>query len=431
MAIFDTITVGSNRVRIYRVTNRDKPYFKLSYHFAGQWRGKLLRARNRKDGEVARAVARKLAAQLSHSPDVSPDVDANLHTLKAATQALAGFDVPVDAACREYAQARKILGDAGTVLDAARLLRKSTKHSLRAATIPALIEQFLDAHEKDAGPGRYLQDLRSRLRRFATDFQVMIGDVTAPEITTWLRGLGLAPRTRNNFRSIIVTFFRWARSEGYLPRDVTTEAELLKQVATSNEIHIFRADDLSLLIDGIVEMLALAKTDRDQRRWRHCLHYVLIGSFAGVRPYEVSRLTHLNIRFEHNDIEVRPSQAKRTRRRMHRRLTPLQPNLRAWLLQYPPEEEKKLVGSHTRNHVAALVKTLKIEWGHDIMRHSFISNAVALTQNVDQVALWSGNSRKIIYESYLNQVTEAEAKMYFAKMTPARPGNVISIGSHA
>jgi integrase len=425
MPVLDTIAVGNSRVVIYKVTNRGRPYLKLSYHFAGQWKGKLLANNGRKDVDRAKAVARALATKLAKSPKVAPDVDANLSTLNAATQALNGLDVPVDAACREYAQARTILGDSGSLLEAARMFRKSAKRAQRTATVPELVEQYLAALEADGIKGRHLQDTRSRLRKFSGDIKTRIDEVTSADMATWLRGLGVAPRTRNNFRSQLVTFFRWARTEGYLPRDVTTEAELLKTVATTHEIHIFQGDDLSRLVDEIAHQHDEAE-ESDKRRLRFCLHYVVIGSYAGVRPHELSRLTDKNIRFDHNDIEVRAAQAKRTRRRVHRRLTPLQPNLRAWL-EYAPLETGPLIGSHTRNHVAAIVKALGIEWAHDIMRHSFISNAVALTQNVDQVALWSGNSRKIIYESYLSQRTEAEAKAYFAKMPPARSGKIIAM----
>jgi len=425
MPVFDTIVVGNSRVVIYTATNRDKPYYRLSYHFAGEWKSKLLVNRGRKDAERARSVARQLATQLANTPKIAPDVDANLSTLRAATQALGGLDVPVDAACREYAQARTILGDTGSLLDAARMFRKAAKKGVKVATVPELVEQFLAAMEADGIRGRHLQDTRSRLRRFAADCQIRIDEVTSADMATWLRGLGVASRTRNNFRSQLVTFFRWARTEGYLPRDVTTEAELLKTVATTHEIHIFQGDELSRLIDEITQQYVDSE-EADKRRLRFCLHYVLIGSYAGVRPHELSRLTDRNIRFDHNDIEVRAAQAKRTRRRVHRRLTPLQPNLRAWL-EYAPPETGPLIGSHTRNHVAAIVKALGIQWAHDIMRHSFISNAVALTQNVDQVALWSGNSRKIIYESYLSQRTPAEAEAYFSKMPPVRSGKIIAM----
>jgi hypothetical protein len=61
------------------------------------------------------------------------------------------------------------------------------------------------------------------------------------------------------------------------------------------------------------------------------------------------------------------------------------------------------------------------------MRHTAISNLVALTSNVEQVALWCGNSRAEIYSSYLNQVTPKEAKLYF-EVSPEIAKKIVRLG---
>ena len=138
-------------------------------------------------------------------------------------------------------------------------------------------------------------------------------------------------------------------------------------------------------------------------------------------------MSDANIRFQHNDIEVLPEQAKGQRHRPgRRRLIPIQPNVRAWLEAYPPGDGK-LCMLKTPKFVRELARKAKVPWHHDIMRHSAISYAVAATGNIDLVALWSGNSRDVIYESYLNQVTPAEALAYAAIMPKHAAKNIVPL----
>jgi hypothetical protein len=62
------------------------------------------------------------------------------------------------------------------------------------------------------------------LGRFGSVFKKNIADMTADEMSVWLRDLPVAPRTRNNMRRSICALFHFARAQGYLPKHVPTEA---------------------------------------------------------------------------------------------------------------------------------------------------------------------------------------------------------------
>jgi integrase len=244
-----------------------------------------------------------------------------------------------------------------------------------------------------------------------------------------LRGLNLAARTRNNFRERIIAFFHWAQDHGYLRKDIKTEADALKKVKAATTIHIFTPDQAGTLMAAAENMPSKTKRQGDKRL--SCIRYLALGMFPGVRPQEILRMTGANIRFQHNDIEVLPEQAKGQRHRAgRRRLIPIQPNVRAWLESYPPPDGK-LCMLKTPKFVRELAKKAAVPWNHDVMRHSAISYAVAATGNIDLVALWSGNSRDVIYESYLNQVTPAEAALYHSIMPKHAPRNVIHVAGIA
>lgn len=148
--------------------------------------------------------------------------------------------------------------------------------------------------------------------------------------------------------------------------------------------------------------------------------YAAIGFFAGVRPGEMTRLRFEEaVRWNFGDIEIRADQAKTK----FRRLTKMQANLAAWLAPYR-ESVGLIAPSRVDEMLAAFAKAKGYRWPFDVMRHSFISYAVALTQQIGQVALWAGNSEAIIKRHYLERVTEDEGKAFFAIM-PKHPPNVV------
>jgi len=421
MALLDTVRVGNVEVRMYLLQNRGEDYVFIKYHWAGKPKLKLVRRKSAADEKRARAIAHEVASAIynNRAAHIS-EIGTGTHVLKAAEDALSHLNISVDAAAREYAAARDQLKGHGTLSDAVDYFVRSRPGQTRVITVGDAVEEYLSQMEHDVKVGslsqRHLQDSRSRLRRFAEQFRCPLADVTAAEIQNWLRSLDIAPRTRNNFVERIAAFSHWAQDQNYLRRDITTEADSLKRVKTRTNIHIFRIEDFRKMLYGAVE--------HDPR----CLTYLTVGTFAFIRPNEMLRMTGRNVRFQHNDIEVEDAQAKQTRKKSgHRRLVPMQPNLRAWLEAYPPDAEKPLVMQKTPVFVRELAKKLKITWHHDIMRHSGISYAVALTGNVDQVALWAGNSRQIIYESYLSQVTAAEAAEFFGMMPPQAGRKIISM----
>ena len=53
MALVDTISSGGRKVKIYSVTNRGNDFLKLSYHWAVQWKQRLLRRQGPQDDQRA------------------------------------------------------------------------------------------------------------------------------------------------------------------------------------------------------------------------------------------------------------------------------------------------------------------------------------------------------------------------------------------
>lgn len=431
MPLFDTIKIGDSVVKIYTTKNRGKDFLAISYHWAGKRNQRLIRHASQADQRKAKTKAREIASAMHNNrSDLLAYTSIDERLLKAAQDALSPIGIAVDAACREYAQAREVIGNTGTLLDAAEYFRRSKPTATKRISTSEAVEKYIFVLEHDGFSIRHIQDVRNRLRKLSADFNVPLSEITTAQMNQWLRDLNVAPRTRNNYRERIIAFFHWAQAEGYLRKDVKTEADALKKVKAPTTIHIFTPEHAATLLDGAERMLA-SKKSGERARGLSCVHYLVLGMFPGVRPQEILRMSDANIRLQHNDIEVLPAQAKGQKHRPgRRRLVPIQPNVRAWLDTYPPDEGK-LCMLKTPLFIRELARKLKVPWHHDIMRHSAISYAVAATGNVDLVALWSGNSRDVIYESYLNQVTPAEALMYGSIMPKHAPKNIVRLAKHA
>jgi hypothetical protein len=85
--------------------------------------------------------------------------------------------------------------------------------------------------------------------RSPTDCPIL--HVKSHQIDEWLRKLGGAPRTRNSTHTSISTFFSWAKSSSYLPKNEETEAEALSKVKTGDtETEIFTPEQMKTILDA-------------------------------------------------------------------------------------------------------------------------------------------------------------------------------------
>ena len=112
-------------------------------------------------------------------------------------------------------------------------------------------------------------------------------------------------------------------------------------------------------------------------------------------------------------IELRADQAKTA----SRRIVPISDNLVAWL-ELVEREGRVIPDSDLYSQTTALARKLGIRWPRNVLRHSFISYRVALTQDVSQVALEAGNSPAIIFKNYRELVTEEAAGEWFGIEPP-------------
>ena len=355
------------------------------------------------DLEKARREAKLAADNIQRGMALTLDLrPSDREAYHSALNLLKELQVPLVAAVEEYVKCRGLLGGKPLLATVDDYVRRN--HAVRTgAMVPDVAKEFLAAKEQDGLSPRYMQQLKTDIGRFAAAYPLPILHVKSNQIAEWVRGLYGSPRSRNTIHTSICTFFSWAKSRAYLPKNEITEAEAVSKMKVGDTVtEIFTHDQMA-------KVLAIAPAE--------AIPFVAIGAFAGLRSAEIQRLDWSAIDLDRKIIQVRADQAKTA----SRRIVPISDNLKEWLA--PHVTTGRIVKTTWIDRlVTPLAKSQGFKWPRNVLRHSFISYRIAVVKSAEQVALEAGNSPAIIFKHYRELATEEEATAWF-NIRPQAPGN--------
>jgi integrase len=305
-----------------------------------------------------------------------------------------------DTQAYEAERALEILKPTGrTILEAAadyveRWKLTSQQRLAASPTVSKILEDYLTNKSRQQLSEYHLRDIKSRLGRFAKDFNVPINRILRSELEDWLNGLKVGACTWNNYRQALAGLFQFAKERKELPAD-WAELDSLKPCRIKGRtIRLFTPEQMRLLLNE-------CKTS--------FLPVIVLGAFAGLRSEEIARIKWSDFKWEKGHIYLGSEVTKTNRTRT----VPILPNLAEWLK--PWTELNKRVFEHTTASAqkCALAKQLGFKWGRNTLRHSFISYRLALIKDIAQVAVEAGNSPSVIHKHYLELTSPAEAQEWF------------------
>jgi integrase len=306
---------------------------------------------------------------------------------------------------QSYNLARELVEPFGyTVLQAVREWERG-KAPYRGKKTAEVINELIAAKRREKLSASYVNRLEDDLTSFASAVPDKIEKVQSPHIKQFLNGCTVGARRWNNLRDQVVTLFRFARSERYLPKDRTTEAEdVLKMKVARKTVDMFTPAELRLIIENIRTV------------W---LPWVLISAYAGVRTFEVMRMDWSSIRWDQKLIDLPPEVTKVN----ERRIIPMCDALIAALLRWRDSAGPVCVDKVPQREIEQIMAKVKkahptFRWKHNALRHAYGSYRTALTQNVPQVALEMGNSVHMVKRHYLEAKTFEEGLRWFGMTWP-------------
>lgn len=222
----------------------------------------------------------------------------------AARKQLAEVGMSLDAVAREVATAHELTGGAG-ILEMARFWAKHHAAGTTMRTVAQVHAELLHSKSDLALNVRYRRELKRDLGTFVTVFaDTAIHEVSSAQILKWLREREVGWLRRNKLQSLVVTLFRFAKNERYLPQDAITEPERLTPLPKP-------ADAPPPGVLTVAEMrIVIARVRPEYLPW------AVLGAFAGLRQAEIARLHwERHFHWADNVIEISQEVAKRTTRK--------------------------------------------------------------------------------------------------------------------
>jgi integrase len=386
------IKAGAVQVKIYRTeTTRTRSgyLYQLAWHD-----GTMRQIKQFADLDDAKAEGRTKAEQLqagraNESLMSMADID-----MLSSIRELVGDHSPTEA-LREWLRARELCD--GHLIEAAKFWKSSHATDFQRSTINEVVEAFKAAKAKTGTNvkktyrGAYFDNL---LKAFPN---TPINRISSRELTRYLDHYE-NPSYRNTHRRRIVTLFRWAARQGYLPQNAKTQAELTDNASEAETtISIFTPDQFT----AILEFTAV--------RYPQYLAALVLAGFCGMRRGEVHTQVWDDIDMTAGTVTV----TKAKPRTPADRIIPLCQSALEWLLRCP-DRTGAVCSNLAIDRIRKLAQDNELEAPQNGLRHSYISYQMALGNTAGQVAQWAGNTERQIHRHYRRPRPKSEAEEYFS-----------------
>ena len=400
---------GSVILKIYRVENKGRESFTLSYHAAGK---RVLKMFASLDEAVAegKAKATTLANGELDALHLRAE-DARVYVYCAQMAKSTG--IPLDLLVKDAVEAVKIVDGKVSLLEMAKEFKRRKMHELPDKMLPVAVDEMIETRTKDGTGDAYVRVLKVYLNQLKESFNCQLRAVTTGQLADYLRNQDVSSRSKNNARATIGAFFKFCKERGWLPRD-HEGIELVPK---------FKEKPTDITIYSPWEITQFLNHSRPEM-----VPFLAIGAFAGLRSAEIERLDWSEVHLADKFIEIKAAKAKTA----SRRIVPITGNLAKWLKDHAKDEGRVVPFDNVNKQIGWLVedtnlalkeaaekdgkdpeKAKKLKWKKNALRHSFISYRVAETQDVAKVALEAGNSPQIIFQHYRELVQPKEAKAWF------------------
>jgi integrase len=396
----------SARIRLNSKTKAGRRYdsYVVEYILLGK-RKQVWRA----DLEKAKAAAHDACIKIANGNQSALEFkDTDRMAFLRATEAASKVNVPIDTACREYADAIQILGGKVSVSEACRDWAKRNAVTLPKVTIAAAVEQVQQRAVTDCKSKARQHELEILLNRFSESFQCDAHTITPGMISSYLTNLPLGERSKRNYRDVISHLNRWLILHGYLAKGTDWMDGVQKYSKRKfGAVEIYTPEEMKLI---------LAKAGKK------LVPFVAVAAFSALRHSEIKRLewqqVELSDKAGESFIEVLPVAGTKSDQR--RRLVPVKDNLKAWLMPYRQKSGKVCPVNCTSTLLPRIVKSAKVQWKKNAFRHSGISYRIAESGDIARVADESGNSVQVIRSNYLRRVKPSAAAEWFSIMPPKK-----------
>jgi integrase/recombinase XerD len=233
------------------------------------------------------------------------------------------------------------------------------------------------------------------LRQYLALFSKFVGDVpidtiTAAMLQDWFRSRVEAPSARASNLGRLSALFQFAVRRGYIADNPVRRIRPPK-LHTSPPRILSPAEAGNLLV-------------RVRQLCPEILAFVVLGLFVGVRPMECLRLPWSAV-----DLAAQRLRVDRTKTGK-RRVAHLEPAAVAWLEVCDRSCEMMCPSWST---IRRRRRAVWPGWPQDVLRHTAASYLLELHQDAGKVAMWCGNSPRILLRHYHELVSPKDCVAFW------------------
>jgi integrase len=414
------IKSGSAEVRIYRTRKADGyASFAVAYYADGKRKVHFFQ-----DLDAARQEARTIANDIASGDVVGVGLDAKTRLAYGrAEELLAPLSVPVELVAAQYAEARRLLADVGVgIVEAARDYARRHAGIVADKPVADAVAELLgqiEAEQKNTRYGTRRKEawaklLRSHLGKLARDFGCQVAALESSMLEPWLVGLKCSERTRRNVRDCIAFFVRWAKARNYLPKDADPLANVQNfRKRKLGAVEVITAEQLARLLEQ-------APVD--------LIPYLALRTFAGLRDSEARALDWCHVDLREGWIDIPEHIAKQSDDEEGvRRMVKVRDVLAAWLAPHVKKTGPICPYINTAKKLAEVAAAAGVDMPRNALRHSFISAAVTLSNDLNAVAIEAGNSAPVIRQHYWRRMRPEQAQAWFNVLPAKSATNIVQL----
>ena len=282
----------------------------------------------------------------------------------------------------------------------------------KSVTLAVAWEDYVKA--KSGSSPVYLKNLRRCLSRLSSLATKVVAHITPADIEAAFGGV--PPSSRQILGKML---------NAVLNHSIKRDWLVINPMAKVDRIPVIKGETTTLTPAQATALMRTAE------RHPEFIPYHAIALFAGVRPYELERLTWGEVDLVEGHITITAAQSKTNRRR----IVPIEPNLKAWLERAVSLGVKTAGPIVSQKNLRSRLGDLRKEagfadWVQDVMRHSYASNWLAQNEDINRLTLALGHtSPTMLWKHYHRATKRTDAALYWSIMPSETPTNIVAISA--
>lgn len=251
--------------------------------------------------------------------------------------------------------------------------------------------------------------VEKRVGRWANAFgkERLLTEVTEEAVMGWLDSSYPNPKTNNNYMTYIRTFFNWCMEK----RRRYILENPLECVKSKKIIHkrpeFMKAADVERL---------LRELEKSKDKHPEMLAHAIVSFFCGIRREEILRGSDdedaVIFDFPHRTVMV--VKVKRFTQGAHPRSFPMSKAFIAWAETIDFKSAFQRIDEHVMDRIRDVARRTGLHIPHNAGRHTFITQMLAMTHDIQKTCQYAGTSAKMLENNYNGLSFEDDATRFFS-----------------